>query len=43
MYNNRNVRDPCYPACNSGEQAEPQTNEKKDREREINIHKRRVT
>lgn len=38
-----NTRDPCYPACISGEQAAPQTNEKEDRERERekNIHKRR--
>lgn len=35
------MRDPCYPACISGEQATPQT-EKEDREREINVHKRRV-
>lgn len=28
------MRDPCYPACISGEQAAPQTIEKEDRERE---------
>lgn len=30
----KSMRDPCYPACISGEQAAPQTNEKEDRERE---------
>ena len=35
--------DPCYPACISGEQAAPQTNEKDDREREKDKHPEQKT